>query len=171
MPKQIPDQELDAILAVVAAHPEGVRVSTIRKGLPYELPPRMLQRRLALLADQHRLTAEGRGKGRRYRAPIQHRRPVGYRRDFLDNYRPNVTYYLPAETRQRLLDMGRPPDGERPAGTYARTIYSRLLIDLSWNSSRLEGNTYSLLETERLLELGEAAEGKAALEAQMILNH
>jgi Fic/DOC family len=35
----------------------------------------------------------------------------------------------------------------------------------------LEGNTYSLLETERLLELGEAAEGKEAQEAQMILNH
>ena len=67
--------------------------------------------------------------------------------------------------------MGRPPGGERPAGTYARTIYSRLLIDLSWNSSRLEGNSYSLLETERLLELGEAAEGKDAWEAQMILNH
>ena len=67
--------------------------------------------------------------------------------------------------------MGCPPEGERPAGTYARTIYSRLLIDLSWHSSRLEGNTYSLLETERLLELGEAAEGKDALEAQMILNH
>jgi len=45
------------------------------------------------------------------------------------------------------------------------------LIDLSWNSSRLEGNTYSLLETERLLEFGENAEGKDALEAQMILNH
>jgi len=45
------------------------------------------------------------------------------------------------------------------------------LIDLSWNSSRLEGNTYSLLETERLLELGEAAEGKNARDAQMILNH
>jgi len=46
-----------------------------------------------------------------------------------------------------------------------------LLIDLSWNSSRLEGNTYSLLETERLLELGETTEGKDAQEAQMILNH
>ena len=208
MPKQIPDQELDAILAVVAAHPEGVRVSTIRDGLPDELPPRMLQRRLALLIDQQRLIAEGRGKGRRYRvpvnisgtgnltlkvagqaevyvpvspegqsvrqavrAPIQNRQPTGYQRDFLDGYRPNVTYYLPPETRRRLLDRGRPPDAERPAGTYARTIYSRLLIDLSWNSSRLEGNTYSLLETERLLELGEAAEGKNALEAQMILNH
>jgi len=67
--------------------------------------------------------------------------------------------------------MGRSPDEPRPAGTYARKILDRLLIDLSWNSSRLEGNTYSLLETERLLELGEAAEGKDAFEAQMILNH
>jgi hypothetical protein len=105
------------------------------------------------------------------RAPIQNRRPVGYQRDFLNDYRPNETFYLPAGTRQHLLERGRPPCGERPAGTYARTIYSRLLIDLSWNSSRLEGNTYSLLETERLLELGEVAEGKDALEAQMILNH
>jgi len=45
------------------------------------------------------------------------------------------------------------------------------LIDLSWNSSRLEGNTYSLLETERLLSAGVAATGKDALESQMILNH
>lgn len=80
-------------------------------------------------------------------------------------------FYLSAQARQHLLDIGHTPDGERPAGTYARQIFNRLLIDLSWNSSRLEGNTYSLLETERLLELGEAAEGKEAQEAQMILNH
>ena len=42
---------------------------------------------------------------------------------------------------------------------------------LSWNSSRLEGNTYSLLETERLIGEGAAASGKDALDAQMILNH
>ena len=211
MPKRIPQHELDDIVTVVAAGPEGVRVKAIRDELPYELPPRMLQRRLALLVEQKRLIGEGRAKGRRYRmpvtmagkgnlitdsaiaearsevyvpispeaeavkqairAPIHKRQPVAYQRAFLDDYRPNVTCYLPAQTRQRLLDVGRPPGGERPAGTYARTIYSRLLIDLSWNSSRLEGNTYSLLETERLLELGEAAEGKEAREAQMILNH
>ena len=109
---------------------------------------------------------------RAVREPIQRRRPVGYDRRFLDGYRPNDTFYLPAETRQRLLESGRSPDGERlPAGTYVRQIFSRLMIDLSWNSSRLEGNTYSLLETERLLELGESAEGKDAKEAQMILNH
>ena len=105
------------------------------------------------------------------REPIQNRSPIGYNRAFLDEYRPNETFYLSAETRQRLLEMGGSPDHQRPAGTYVRQIFSRLLIDLSWNSSRLEGNTYSLLETERLLELGEAAEGKDALEAQMILNH
>ena len=50
-------------------------------------------------------------------------------------------------------------------------MLDRLLIDLSWNSSRLEGNTYSLLETERLLQLGQSAEGKDVREAQMIINH
>lgn len=57
------------------------------------------------------------------------------------------------------------------AGTYARQILDRLLIDLSWNSSRLEGNTYSLLDTRRLIEFGQEAEGRDQLEAQMILNH
>ena len=106
------------------------------------------------------------------RETIHQRRPVGYDRAFLDAYRPNQTYYLPAPTRQRLLEAGRSPDAVPPAaGTYARRVLGRLLIDLSWNSSRLEGNTYSLLETERLIELGESAEGKNAKEAQMILNH
>ncbi|WP_163338944.1 Fic family protein [Desulfopila sp. IMCC35008] len=105
------------------------------------------------------------------RKPIQHRRPVGYNRNFLDSYRPNSTFYLTAEIRQQLFEIGRSPEENRIAGTYARQIYNRLLVDLSWNSSRLEGNTYSLLETERLLELGEAAEGKKAMETQMLLNH
>jgi len=108
---------------------------------------------------------------RAVRAPIHKRRPVGYNREFLDAYRPNDTFYLSLPARRRLLEMGRSFNGEEQAGTYARRIFSRLLIDLSWNSSRLEGNTYSLLETERLLELGEATEGKNAREAQMLLNH
>lgn len=105
------------------------------------------------------------------RQSIQPRRPVGYNREFLDKYRPNETYYLSESTRNHLFEIGRSPDAERPAGTYARQILNRLLIDLSWNSSRLEGNTYSLLETERLLELGQVPEGKDSMEAQMILNH
>lgn len=103
--------------------------------------------------------------------PLHQRTPVGYNPQFLDSYRPNVTFYLPESTRADLLAAGQAANADAPAGTYARQIASRLLIDLSWNSSRLEGNTYSLLETERLLMVGEAASGRNALEAQMILNH
>lgn len=48
---------------------------------------------------------------------------------------------------------------------------NRLLIDLSWASSRLEGNTYKRLDTQNLIELGQEAEGKDILETKMILNH
>ncbi|MDZ4252232.1 MAG: Fic family protein [Sulfuritalea sp.] len=105
------------------------------------------------------------------RQPIQKRKPVGYDRSFLETYRPNETPYLTPEIREHLHNIGRSPDGERPAGTYARDILGRLLIDLSWASSRLEGNTYTRLDTQNLIELGRAAEGKDQSEAQMILNH
>lgn len=47
----------------------------------------------------------------------------------------------------------------------------RLAIDLSWKSSQIEGNTYTLLETERLLKEKETASGKTKEEAVMLLNH
>lgn len=49
--------------------------------------------------------------------------------------------------------------------------FERLAIDLSWKSSQIEGNTYSLLETERLLKEQETALGKTKDEATMLLNH
>ncbi|MHB1233354.1 MAG: Fic family protein [Burkholderiales bacterium] len=105
------------------------------------------------------------------RQPVQRRKPVGYDRSFLETYRPNETRYLPQEIREHLHHIGHPADGERPAGTYARDMLGRLLIDLSWASSRLEGNTYTRLDTQNLIELGQAAAGKDRREAQMILNH
>lgn len=105
------------------------------------------------------------------RRPPEARKPVGYHRAFLESYRPNESSYLSADERAHLREAGTPKIAEQPAGTYARQILNRLLIDLSWNSSRLEGNTYSLLDTKRLIDLGEEAEGKGRLEAQMILNH
>lgn len=102
---------------------------------------------------------------------IQARKPAGYNQNFLRLYKPNKTFYLTIEERKRLHSLGRVDTQIQPAGTYARNIINRLLIELSWNSSRLEGNTYSLLETKRLIELGEMATGKAATDAQMILNH
>lgn len=53
---------------------------------------------------------------------------------------------------------------------YKREL-ERLAIDLSWKSSQIEGNTYSLLETERLLKEKETASGKTKDEATMLLNH
>ncbi len=103
--------------------------------------------------------------------PFTQRKPVGYAFSFLDGYRPNVSAYLSVALRKKLAGLGRTNGEAQPAGTHLRKVMDRLLIDLSWNSSRLEGNTYSLLETQRLLEAGEAAEGKAAHETQMILNH
>ena len=104
-------------------------------------------------------------------SPLSHRKPIGYQREFLKRYVPNKDFYLSPVERQKLHEIGKQPDGEKPAGTFAREIFDRLLIDLSWNSSRLEGNTYSLLETERLITQGLEAQGKSFLETQMILNH
>ncbi|MEK7201287.1 MAG: Fic family protein [Patescibacteria group bacterium] len=47
----------------------------------------------------------------------------------------------------------------------------RFIIELSWKSSKIEGNTYTLLDTERLLLYGEEAQGRSKDEALMILNH
>ena len=105
------------------------------------------------------------------RQPIQSRKPVGYDRALLETYIPNQTAYLTPDIRAHLHNIGRTPDGERPAGTYARDIMARLLIDLSWASSQLEGNTYTRLDTQNLIERGQAAAGKDRREAQMILNH
>ena len=203
MPKRIPEKELEAVLQAVARFPVSVSIDQLTGSFEHAIPRRTLQRRVALLVSERRLSAEGMGRGRRYRlpttpneaqtrvgvpgalmyspeadgiravvsSPISSRKPVGYNRTFLDRYRPNESFYLSPEIRAHLSSLGAVPGESLPPGTYVHQVFSRLLIDLSWNSSRLEGNTYSLLETERLLEFGENAEGRDAREAQMILNH
>jgi len=103
--------------------------------------------------------------------PLGSRKAVGYNRQFLYSYRPNRSFYLSREERAHLAEVGKIPNGIDAAGTYAKQLLNRLLLDLSWNSSRLEGNTYSPSDTRRLIELGEQAQGRSRLEAQMILNH
>ena len=117
------------------------------------------------------VSVEGAEIQRLVRRPIVDREPVGYRREFLDAYEPRATFYLPEKLRRHLLEIGRTLAGPRAAGTYARRILERLLVDLSWNSSRLEGNTYSLLETRQLIQIGQVPAGKDPKETQMILNH
>lgn len=117
------------------------------------------------------LSPEGATIRGQVRQPLMHRKPVGYQQEFLLDYQPGKTCYLPESLRRQLHEIGRTPDSERPAGTYARDILGRLLVDLSWASSKLEGNTYSRLDTQRLIEFGQVAQGKDAIETQMILNH
>ena len=105
------------------------------------------------------------------RRPTVQKQPVGYRPEFLLSYTPGETWYLSEVTRKKLARLGSTFKDEQPAGTYARQIFDRFLIDLSWASSRLEGNTYSKLDTRLLLEFGQKAEGKDVIETLMILNH
>jgi len=103
--------------------------------------------------------------------PLHAREKMSYNRDFLDSYAPNKTAYVPKNVRKKLFEEGKRFDKALAAGTYARQICQRLLIDLSYNSSRLEGNTYSRLDTQKLVEEGITAEGKVHEETVMIMNH
>lgn len=103
--------------------------------------------------------------------PVHTREIVSYKRDFLDVYTPNQSNYVPKKMREALFKEGKRFDKHLAAGTYARQICQRLLIDLSYNSSRLEGNTYSRLDTQKLVEEGISAQGKVHEETVMIMNH
>ena len=103
--------------------------------------------------------------------PLHARGKVSYKRIFLDSYVPNRSQYVPKKMREALFQQGKRFDEHLAAGTYARQICQRLLIDLSYNSSRLEGNTYSRLDTQKLVEEGVSAEGKVHEETVMIMNH
>ena len=103
----------------------------------------------------------------RLSAPLGTREPVTYHRGFVEDYKPNQSALLPAKLSEELAQLGR-MHGQQPAGTYARKVLEQLLIDLSWSSSRLEGNTYSLLATEELFKSG-VSDGN--VDAVMLLNH
>lgn len=99
--------------------------------------------------------------------PLAARDPVTYQRDFVDSHVPNASWLMPQELADELYRAGRLQE-QQPAGTYARKVLEQLLIDLSWSSSRLEGNRYSLLATEELFKRGTAG---TDADAVMLLNH
>ncbi len=171
-----------AILDFIAEHPGSGREAIRRNAAP-NLSETTVWRTLKRLVESNRLALSGKGPATRYslagadsvrahlKTAYNHRPPTSYRREFLDNYVPGKTFYLDAHDRKRLHDTGTQPAGQQPAGTYARHILERLLVDLSWASSRMEGNTYNILDTERLIRFGEEATGKDHKDAVMILNH
>ncbi len=171
-----------AILDYIADYPGGRREDIRRHAAP-DVSETTIWRALKRLVEEGKLEVSGKGRATRYslagaavvraylETPYNRRKPAGYKKDFLDRYIPNKTFYLSEAERQRLREAGTPIASSLPAGTYARRILERLLVDLSWASSRMEGNTYDLLETERLIRFGQEAAGKDRKEAVMILNH
>lgn len=101
--------------------------------------------------------------------PLGARIPVAYQRQWIDDYSPNISHLLPEPLTEILYREGRMRE-QLPASTYARKVLEQLLIDLSWTSSRLEGNRYTLLATQELFNLGKASD-VADTDAVMLLNH
>ena len=171
-----------AMLDYVAAHP-GTGRADIRRHVAPEASAPTVWRALKRLVEEGRLEVSGKARATGYtlagaavvrahlQTPYNRRRPAFYNKAFVDRYVPGKSFYLGEADRQCLHDAGRPMPPPLPAGTYARRILERLLVDLSWASSRMEGNTYNILETERLIRFGEEASGKNRKEAVMILNH
>ena len=172
----------EAILDYIAVHPGSGR-KEIRRHVARNAGETTIWRVLRRLVDEGRLEVSGKGPATGYllagagvvrahlQTPYNRRKPVGYNKEFLDRYVPGKDFYLPEAARRRLHKSGKPAGGPVPAGTYAHHILERLLVDFSWASSRMEGNTYSLLETERLIRFGEEAAGRDRKETIMILNH
>jgi len=195
------DQQISEIITVLEKHPEGLPRGQIAEKLSFSINDKTLQRRLATLASEGKITRTGARKATLYYPvletvkghqkdnlasvfspqsqeilkfidiPLHRRDQVSYDRDFLNSYVPNESAYVPKEVRDILFKEGKRFDDQLAAGTYAQHISQRLLIDLSYNSSRLEGNTYSRLDTQKLLEEGITAEGKVHEETVMIMNH
>ncbi len=188
------------IIDLIRQTPTGLSRGQIHDQLNFQIHEKTLQRRLNQLIVEQRIQRIGQRKGARYlplithgldvaepstpaysseakdslaflRTPAYSRPPVTYRRGWLDDYQPNETFYLPKQTRDGLLAEGRRFDQSLAAGTYAHEIAQKLLVDLSYNSSRLEGNTYSQSDTRELVKNGITAKGKADTESAMILNH
>lgn len=107
------------------------------------------------------LSLEGKRLQKIVTAPIGHREYVSYNRSFLEQYVPNETYYLDKKVREDLFHKG---FLEKRIGDFEE----RFLLDLSWNSSRLEDNRYSFDEAKKILE-GELK--KEDEDAIMLLNH
>ena len=104
-------------------------------------------------------------------SPLPDRINVGYQRAFLDEYHPNDSSYLNEEERTMLLALGQMEKQGHTGDSFSQKLHDRILTDLTFNSSRLDGNSYSLLEAEKLIKDGDAADGKNTHEKLTILNH
>ncbi len=177
------------LLTFIAAHPE-CSSSDIHAHFQHEMSLATVKRQLAQLGESGELLITGTGRSTRYEVSIRYRllhsiNPITYFEREIDEriIRDSYNFELPAylnninlfsKEELKVLEglhesfSKRTADLEAPA---RNREMERLAIDLSWKSSQIEGNTYSLLETEILLKQKRTAAGKTRDEATMLLNH
>lgn len=178
------------ILQFLHYHPKASRAE-ISSGLTNTPSPATLKRLIADSVTKGDIEIVGRGPATRYRlTPQAHvtmkldldtyfdkdvdERQIqnSFNFELINDVLPKVEIFTPNEL-QQLEDaqvVFRQHLSEMSDLEYRKEM-ERLGIDLSWKSSQIEGNTYSLLETERLLKDKQTANGKTKEEAVMLLNH
>lgn len=150
-----------------------------------------LKRILLKLGESNYISKKGQGKGTKYFiSPIYKViRPIDVtqyyireidERNIQSSFNFNIiTDILPKTSVFTIYELSRLDDLQKEflnntsqlSENEYKKEFERLAIDLSWKSSQIEGNTYSLLETEKLLKDKETAAGKTKEEAIMLLNH
>ena len=170
---------------------DNVSSSDIYEALSNEMSQSTVKRALIKLLAEGKIISEGNRKSTRYSyskkyailSPINveeyfsheiDERTVrqGFNFDLIENVLKNITLFTDEENRKLniLQEQFTKNIAELSLSEYEKEM-ERLGIDLSWKSSQIEGNTYSLLETERLLKDKKTAAGKTKEEAIMLLNH
>lgn len=163
----------------------------IARGIAFEGSDATLKRAIASLVGNGDIIVTGKARATRYSlSPQAHllmplnldtyfakdidERQVqtSFNFQLIRNQLPAVELFTKDERKHlnELQQMFRKHVDEMTVNEYKKEM-ERLGIDLSWKSSQIEGNTYSLLETERLLRESKTAEGKTKEEAIMLLNH
>ena len=183
-------QKSETVLEHVRKH-TSLSSKEIYDGLADSMSYASVKRYLKDLIFKDLIIAEGTGKGTRYRTsdafellyPIdidQYFRLEIDERTIKERFNTHLIKGVLQETRlftesenqhlETLQTMYREKRSKLSDTVLAKEL-ERLSIDLSWKSSQIEGNTYTLLETERLLKEKQTAEGKTRDEAIMLLNH
>jgi len=172
------------ILQYLHYHPLSSR-GDITTGTAFKGSDATLKRMIAAGIKAGDIVAEGKARATRYRLSPQAQllMPLNldtYFAQVQSSYNFELVNGLLAETRlfsdkdqvhlDALQEEFRQHISELTDNEYRKEM-ERLGIDLSWKSSQIEGNTYTLLETERLLRESKTAEGKSKEEAVMLLNH
>lgn len=181
---------IDFILQYLHYHPAASRTE-IMAVLPVPASAATVKRLLAEAIQQGQIVVEGKSRASRYsitprthllmtfdadtyfRKEIDEREiQTSFNFDLLEKLLPDVSLFSEKElqTLNALQQTFTDNASSLPEDDYNREM-ERLGIDLSWKSSQIEGNTYSLLETERLLKEQMEAKGKSREEAIMLLNH